>query len=49
MPNDSTTWLSTSAREGSTPIATTMSAGVMVTMRRTKIGIRRPMKPCITT
>ena len=34
MPNDSTTWLSTSARVGSSPIASTMSAGAIVTRRR---------------
>ena len=49
MPNESTTWLSTSARVGSTPIASTTSAGSIVTTRRTKSGIWRRMKPCMTT
>ena len=31
------------------PIASTISAGVIVTARRTKSGIWRRMKPCITT
>ena len=49
IPNDSTTWLMTSARVGSTPIAMTMSAGTIVTKRLRKSGIRRLMNPCITT
>src|SRR5918911_1030697 len=49
IPNDSTTWLITSVREGSTPQPTTTSAGSIVTTRRTATGIRRRMKPCITT
>ena len=34
MPNDSTTWLITSERVGSRPIASTISAGVIVISRR---------------
>ena len=49
MPKERATWLTTSAREGSTPAAMMTSAGTMVIARRTKIGIRRRMKPCITT
>ena len=49
MPNDSTTWLMTSALDGSTPIASTISAGVIVTARRTTSGTARAMKPCMTT
>ena len=41
MPNDSTTWLSTSASVGFTPIARTTSAGSIVTRRRRTIGIVR--------
>ena len=41
MPNDSTTWLITSARVGSTPIASTTSAGAIVTSRRSASGIVR--------
>ena len=49
IPNESTTWLSTSVRDGLSPIAATRRAGSIVSSRRTKIGIRRWMKPCITT
>ena len=49
IPKERTTWLSTSARYGSTPTATMTSAGSIVTARRRKSGIRRPMKPCMTT
>ena len=49
IPNDSTTWLITSVRDGSTPIPITTSAGIIVTTRRMKSGIRRRTKPCITT
>ena len=49
IPNESTTWLSTSAREASTPSAMMTSAGAIVIARRRKSGIRRRMKPCITT
>jgi len=49
IPNESTTWLSTSVREGSAPMPITISAGSIVTSRRTQTGIRRRMKPCITT
>ena len=49
IPNDSTTWLITSVRDGSTPIAITTNAGIIVTARRTNRGIRRLTNPCITT
>ena len=49
IPNESTTWLSTNVRVGLRPIAATISAGSIVTSRRTKIGICRLMNPCITT
>ena len=49
IPNESTTWLSTSARDGSTPIAMISSAGAIVIARRSSSGMRRAMKPCITT
>jgi len=49
MPNESTTWLNTRARDGSTPIASTISASVIVTSRRTSSGIVRAMNPCMTT
>ena len=49
IPNDSTTWLSTSAPVGLTPTARITSAGTIVTARRTKTGIRTLMKPAITT
>ena len=49
MPNDSTTCDSTSAAEALTPSASTSSAGAIVIARRTKSGIWRRMKPCITT
>ena len=49
MPNDSTTCEITSVVAGSTPIASTTSAGAIVIARRRKSGIRRLMKPCITT
>src|SRR5919197_1511177 len=49
IPKESTTWLITSVRDGSTPIPTTMSAGSIVTRRRTATGICRRMKPCMTT
>ena len=35
MPNESTTWLITSVRSGSKPIAITTNAGIIVTIRRT--------------
>ena len=43
----STTWLSTSAFVGSTPIATTTKAGTTVTSRRSHSGIEKPTKPCM--
>src|SRR6476469_7160963 len=49
IPNESTTWLITSARVGSTPAIATASAGAAVIARRKKTGIWRRMKPCITT
>ena len=45
----STTWLATIARVTSQPAATTANAGTTVTARRTQTGMRRWMKPCITT
>ena len=49
IPNDRTTWLSTSASVALTPSARTTSAGIIVTARRTHIRILTPMKPAITT
>ena len=49
MPNESTTWETTSASVASTPTASRTSAGAIVTSRRRKSGMRRSMKPCITT
>ena len=49
IPNDSTTCETTSASVASTPIASTTSAGAIVTSRRRNSGMRRWMKPCITT
>ena len=49
IPNDSRTWLSTSARDGSKLLAIRTIAGTIVIARRRKIGIWRRMKPCITT
>ena len=49
MPNESTTWLSTSAREASTPRAMIRSAGAIVIERRRNSGMRRRTNPCITT
>ena len=49
MPKERTTWLTTSAREGSTPIARMISAGTMVTRGGRRAGSCRRMKPCITT
>src|SRR3954469_8481539 len=45
IPNESTTWLRTSAADALTPIAMMTSAGAMVIVRRRKSGIRRWMKP----
>ena len=39
-----TTWLMTSASVGLTPIATTMNAGIIVTMRRNQRGVRKRRK-----
>ena len=47
MPKLSTTCDSTSARVGSTPIASTASAGSSVIIRRISSGIRRRRKPCM--
>ena len=49
IPNESTTWLSTSARDASTPRAMITSAGAIVIARRRNSGMRRRMNPCITT
>src|SRR5215212_8132644 len=49
MPKESTTWLITSERLGLTPMARIVSAGTMVMRRRRNSGIRRLMKPCMTT
>src|SRR3954470_3535197 len=49
MPNDSTTCESTSVSVVLTPLASTISAGSMVIARRRKSGMRKLMKPCITT
>ncbi len=48
MPNERTTWLSTSARVGATPRNATIRAGAAVIARRANSGICRWMKPCIT-
>jgi hypothetical protein len=45
MPNESATWLSTSALVGSKPEARITTAGVMVMARRSQTGIRRFRKP----
>ena len=49
IPKERMTWLITSVRDGSSPIAITTNAGIIVTKRRTNSGIRRWMKPCMTT
>ena len=49
MPKDSTTWLSTSASVGFIPAAMMISAGIIVSPRRTMSGMRRLTKPAITT
>ena len=49
IPNESTTWLSTRADVAFTPTAMTISAGAIVIVRRRNSGIRRWMKPCMTT
>src|SRR3954451_16057759 len=49
MPKLSTTCESTSVSVVLTPLASTISAGVMVIARRRKSGMRKLMKPCITT
>ncbi len=43
----STTWLMISALVELTPSQTTTNAGIMVTSRRTKTGMRNPTKPCM--
>ena len=48
-PKLSTTWLITSVRVGSSPIAITISAGAVVTSLRTYTGILRLTKPCMMT
>ena len=47
MPNDSTTWLSTSASVGSTPSSRMMSAGISVTSRRASSGMCTCSSPCM--
>ena len=49
IPNESTTWLITSALVGFKPTPSTIRAGARVIARRRKIGIRRRMNPCMTT
>src|SRR5690348_15143041 len=49
IPNESTTWLSTSASVGLRPAASTIRAGSIVIARRSSSGILRLMKPAITT
>ena len=49
MPNESTTWETTSASVASTPSASTTSAGAIVIAGAANSGMRRSMKPCITT
>jgi hypothetical protein len=49
MPNESTTWLSTSASVGFIPAASTAIAGIIVIARRSMSGTRTLMKPAITT
>ena len=48
-PKLSTTWLRTSVRVGSRPIPITISAGSIVTKRRSQTGICRCRKPCMMT
>src|SRR5271169_2060243 len=45
----STTWLITKALVELTPSQTTTNAGIIATRRRTKIGMRKPTKPCMKT
>ena len=49
IPNESTTWLSTSASVGFMPAARTAMAGTMVIARRSTSGMRTLMKPPMTT
>ena len=49
MPNDSSTWLRTSARVGSNPRASSVSAGSMVIARRSWSGTLKVTNPRITT
>src|SRR5436190_3939737 len=49
MPKERTTWEMTSVFVGSSPSASTTSAGAIVIARRRNSGMRRSMKPCITT
>lgn len=49
IPNESTTWLSTSAPVVLTPSARMISAGSIVTVRRTTMLILTAMNPAITT
>ena len=44
---DRITWLTTRAWVALTPRPTTMKAGIMVTRRRTQIGMRKLTKPCM--
>ena len=47
MPNESTTWLSTSERVGSKPSPRITSAGISVTSRRASSGTRTCSRPCM--
>ncbi len=47
MPRLSTTWLSTRAQVGSTPMARTMSAGIIVNARCHTIGMFTRSRPCM--
>ena len=49
MPNDSTTWEMTRVELGSSPSASTTSAGAIVIARRRNRLMRKLMKPCMTT
>jgi hypothetical protein len=49
MPKERKTWLRTRALVALNPTPISTRAGIMVIARRTKIGIWRWMKPCITT
>jgi hypothetical protein len=49
IPKERITWEITRTVVGSSPAPSTTSAGAIVIARRRKSGIRRRMKPCITT